>query len=247
MRWALLASLFLSAVSLGAEPLKLRVMTDVWPPFRIAVGPDKLQGLDIDLLEKLTERTGIRFEIIRAPWARGLAALESGSADMMTGLAKTAAREAYVQYSDKPYYACSARFYAKPSRAMEINTYGQLKGLKIGYVQGSAYFEPFDSDTSLNKVAVNSEKQLLEMLKRGRIQLLIGTDCQVDYELRDTAWRQVAAKAAYRPESPTHLYLGFSRKRLNPQTFDALSAALQQLREEGWVTQAAERYHVQVE
>jgi len=49
-------------------------MTDLWPPFRMLKEDGHLQGLDIDLLNELSRRTGMRFEVRRAPWARGLAA-----------------------------------------------------------------------------------------------------------------------------------------------------------------------------
>ena len=60
----------------AAEPAVLKVMTDTWPPFRMQDGEGKLTGLDIDVLDQLSQRTGLRFEVQRAPWARSLAALE---------------------------------------------------------------------------------------------------------------------------------------------------------------------------
>lgn len=49
----------------AAEPL--RVMTDLWPPFRMDDENGQLQGLDIDLLAELSRRTGLHFEVPRAP------------------------------------------------------------------------------------------------------------------------------------------------------------------------------------
>ncbi|XLX39687.1 substrate-binding periplasmic protein [Ectopseudomonas mendocina] len=222
----------------AAEPL--RVMTDLWPPFRMDDENGQLQGLDIDLLAELSRRTGLHFEVPRAPWARGLAALEQGSADLMTGLAMTPERERYIRYLDVPHYACSPRFYASPALAMRLNDYASLRGLRIGYVLESVYFQPFDDDKSLDKVGVSSERQLLEMLVRGRIDVLVGTDCQVDYALLapDLAGRIV--KAAYHPDARTALYIGFSRKRLARQP--ALAAVLDELLREGWIANAALRY-----
>lgn len=226
------------------EPAPLRVMTDLWPPFRMQGADGALQGLDIDLLNQLSQRTGLRFTVQRAPWARGLAALEQGRADLMTGLAKTPEREAYIDYLPQPYYGCSPRFYTTPERAPILRDYGQLAGLNVGYVLESAYFEPFDSDRDLNKVAVTTETQLLDMLVRGRLQAVIGTDCQVDYQLRDPQWVNRVVKAAYRPTARTELYIGFSRQRGLSAEYRKLSEALGQLQAEGWIAQAARRYQV---
>lgn len=243
MRALWFALLVLLGAPLYAEEAPpLLVMTDVWPPFRMQAADGELQGLDIDLLNQLSARTGLRFEVLRAPWARGLAALQNGKADLMTGLAKKPEREAYIDYLAQPYYACAPRFYAAPVQAKALHSYTQLAGLTIGHVLESAYFEPFDSDAQLRKTAVNTEGQLLEMLSRGRLQAVIGTDCQVDYELRDARWKGLIAKAAFRPEARTDLYIGFSRQRGLRAQYQQISQALAQLKAEGWIAQAAQRY-----
>lgn len=242
MRVFCLALVLLSTQLTAAEPAPLLVMTDVWPPFRIQGAEGTLHGLDIDLLNQLSLRTGLRFEVQRAPWARGLAALQQGKADLMTGLAKTPEREGYIDYLPQPYYACAPRFYAAPAQAVALRRYAELTGLTIGHVLGSAYFEPFDSDQQLRKSAVNNETQLLEMLVRGRLQAVIGTDCQVDYELRDKRWNGRIAKAAFEPQAHTDLYIGFSRERGLTAEYQKVAEALEQLRREGWVANAARRY-----
>lgn len=60
----------------AAQPPALLVMTDIWLPFRMQEGDGALSGLDIDLLDQLSQRTVLRFEVQRAPWARGLAAFQ---------------------------------------------------------------------------------------------------------------------------------------------------------------------------
>ncbi|EZH84339.1 ABC transporter substrate-binding protein [Ectopseudomonas composti] len=240
MRAWLLILLLLAPLCRADEVAPLRVMTDLWPPFRMLKEDGQLQGLDIDLLNELSRRTGMRFDVQRAPWARGLAALEQGTADMMTGLAKTPERERYIRYLDAPYYACSPRFYASPALALRLNDYASLRGLRIGYVLESVYFQPFDNDKALDKVGVSNEQQLLEMLARGRIDALVGTDCQVDYSLLEPKLAGRIVKAAYQPEARTELYIGFSRKRL--ERMPELAAALDTLQREGWIANAALRY-----
>ncbi|WP_347505929.1 substrate-binding periplasmic protein [Pseudomonas anguilliseptica] len=243
MRRAWLALLLLLGAPLQAEePPALLVMTDIWPPFRMQEGDGALSRLDIDLLDQLSQRTGLRFEVRRAPWARGLAALQNGKADLMTGLAKTPEREGYIHYLPQPYYACAPRFYAAPAQAKALQSYSQLASLTIGHVLESAYFEPFDSDQQLRKTAVNTENQLLEMLVRGRLQVVIGTDCQVDYELRDARWNGRIVKAVFQPEARTDLYIGFSRQRALQAEYRQVTEALAQMQAEGWITTAAQRY-----
>ncbi|MFI8482523.1 substrate-binding periplasmic protein [Pseudomonas sp. NPDC078700] len=242
MKVAWLVIALLLSFQAAAESLSLKVMTDVWPPFRMLTNNGKLYGLDIDLLHEVEQRSGYRLVVERAPWARGLAALQSGRADMMAGLAKTPERERYINYLEPAYMACAPRIYVAPDSAPLLTTYQQLAGLRIGYVLDSAYFEPFDSDKSLNKVAVNNESQLLGMLARGRIQAFVGTDCQVDHELRDPSKAKLIAKAAYKPASHTKLYLGFSRVGDHAAAVERITQVLQQLRAEGWIKHRAQYY-----
>ncbi|MEO4045697.1 transporter substrate-binding domain-containing protein [Pseudomonas sp. CAU 1711] len=225
------------------QPLQpLRVVTDYWPPFRMQGVSGQLEGLDIELLDELQRRTGLRFEVHLQPWARALEAMRRGQADLMTGLARTAERERYIDYLEPAYYACAPRLYGPPERAARIADYRQLLGLRIGYVLESAYFEPFDSDASLLKVGVKNEEQLLQMQLRGRVELMIGTDCQVDFQLREPALARRLVKLAYRPPVRTELYIGLSRTRGLVEERELLLEALHHLLRDGWLERAAQRY-----
>lgn len=244
MRRFLLALLFCLPIGAVAEqfaPLRVAVDNN-WPPFRMSDEQGQLRGLDFDLLDELSRRTGLRFEIQVVPWARALAAMRHGQAQMMTGLARTAEREVFIDYLQPSYYACSPRFYGPPQRASAITEYTQLRGPRIGYVLESAYFAAFDTDSELTKVGVKDEQQLLQMQLRGRVDLLVGTDCQLDYQLRDPALAQRLVKLAYRPDSTTQLFIGFSRQDARPREQELIGAALRQLIDEGWLAQAAARY-----
>ncbi|HSC82615.1 MAG TPA: transporter substrate-binding domain-containing protein [Pseudomonas sp.] len=244
MRALLLASLlWLPLLAVGAESAPLHVaIDDNWPPFRMSDASGKLHGLDIDLLDELSRRTGLRFEIQVVPWARALAAVRHGQAQMITGLARTAERETYIDYLQPSYYACSPRFYGPPQQARAISAYSQLRGPRIGYVLESAYFPAFDADSALTKVGVKNEQQLLEMQLHGRVDLLVGTDCQLDYQLRDPQLARQLVKLAYRPEATTQLFIGFSRQEARPREQALIGTALRQLLAEGWLKQAARRY-----
>lgn len=244
MRALLLALLLgLPLVAAAEEFAPLRVAVDNnWPPFRMSDAQGQLRGLDFDLLDELSRRTGLRFEIQVVPWARTLAAMRNGQVQMMTGLARTAERETFIDYLQPSYYSCSPRFYGPPQRAEAITEYAQLRGPRIGYVLESAYFQAFDSDSELTKVGVKNEQQLLQMQLRGRVDLLVGTDCQLDYQLRDPALGSRVVKLAYRPDSTTELFIGFSRQDARPREEELIGTALRQLLDEGWVTRAAARY-----
>lgn len=245
MRWSMLLFALLCPLVMADERPPLRVMTDLWPPFRMEDSHGNLTGLDIDVLNEISRRSGLQFDVQRAPWARGLADLQQGRADLMIGLAKTPEREQYIQYLPTPYYACAPRIYTTVAEAEQIASYADLHDRVIGYVHESAYFQPFDSDKTLLKRGVNNEQQLLQMLLRGRLGAVIGTDCQVDFELLQPQYAGVIAKAKYDPQTRTELYVGFSRQRQLDQEQAQVAKVLQQMVAEGWVKKTAAHYQAQ--
>lgn len=245
MRRSLLLITLLCQLVVADERAPLRVMTDLWPPFRMEDAQGNLTGLDIDVLNEIGRRSGLRFDIQRAPWARGLADLQQGRADLMIGLAKTPEREQYIEYLSSPYYACAPRFYTAAGAAQQVRSYADLQGKVIGYVNESVYFQPFDADHSLDKRGVNNEQQLLQMLLRGRLGVVIGTDCQVDFELLQPGYAGAIAKALYQPEARTELFIGFSKVRAQLQEQTLINTALRQMLAEGWIKRQAKRYQVQ--
>lgn len=173
--WGVLGLLFACTVH-GAPTLT--VATDVWPPFRIVQPDGRFGGLDMDILQQLQRRSGIRFEVKRVPRGRALKQMQTGQVDLMIGLAMTAERAAFIDYLQPAYYQCRPAFYGKAAAVSTLRTYADLQGKKVGYVLNSAYFAPFDADNRLDKHGVPTEDQLLRMVQRGHLPLMIGTDCQ---------------------------------------------------------------------
>ncbi|CCO25502.1 substrate-binding periplasmic protein [Maridesulfovibrio hydrothermalis] len=218
------------------------VATDLWPPFRIAREDGSLSGIDIDLLALLGKRMHIEFTVERYPWARCLKYMKDGTRDFMTGIAKTAEREEYIIYSEIPYYACRPAFYSRAGRSWSVEKYEDLKGLRVGFTRNSAYFPKFDNDTGLKKNAKNSEKQLLEMLTAGRLDIIIGTDCQVDYDITEKDLDAVIVKEPYVPDYSVDLYIGVSKRSRWRYRMKELNKVIKELVDDGVVQRIARKY-----
>ncbi|CAB5712660.1 substrate-binding periplasmic protein [Aeromonas dhakensis] len=236
--WGVLGLLFACQVH-GAPTLT--VATDVWPPFRIEMPDGRLGGLDMDILQQLQRRSGIRFEVKQVPWGRALKQMQTGQVDLMIGLAMTAERATFIDYLQPAYYQCRPAFYGKGTEVSTLRSYADLQGHRVGYVLNSAYFEPFDSDSRLDKHGVPTEEQLLRMVQRGHLPLMIGTDCQVDYALsrgKEAGLR----KASYQPSQPVVLYLGMSKRSPHQALQQPLALALQELVASGDIATLAKPY-----
>lgn len=231
-----------AALLLPAHADDLVMATDDWPPFRIS-NDRGLVGLDIDFIEEVAKRTGADLTVAKMPWGRALTSMQSGSVDMMTGLAYRDERAEYIAYTDTPYFKCTTAFYTIAGQADKIRRYEDLAQHQVGFVLHSAYFDRFDNDQSLDKVGVAQEQILIDMLMSRRFGVMIGTDCQVDYLIKQQGFAGKIEKAPYNPGNAVDLFLGVSRKSGWAERLDELNQVVKGLVDEGFVEEISRTYY----
>jgi polar amino acid transport system substrate-binding protein len=238
---SVLLFLFMSFVTY-AENIEITVGVDEWVPFRI-MNEEEYKGIDFDLWKIIEERLNIKVKFERYPWGRSLYKLSKGEIDAMSGVAYTSERAIDYIYSDIPYFTCSPAFYIKRGSGVEIEDYDTLYKLKsIGMVIGSAYFLKFDNDKRLNKIEVATEVQLLKMLNSDRVETIIGTGCQVDYEIRKMNLQRDILKASYIPENSVDLYIVFSKKSSKKDIIYDINKLLLELKESKEIEKIEKKY-----
>ncbi|PIE59525.1 MAG: hypothetical protein CSA32_04005 [Desulfobulbus propionicus] len=211
-----LCVLFWSALPAAARAAdKYIAVIEIWPPFRIhspgsACG---FTGIDIDILKQLEQYLEKEIEIQRHPFARALEMMKQGNADIITGIACSRQRSEYILYVPTSYLSVQPVFYTQKGRGKQLKTYEDLYGLKIGYSLRSVYFEPFDSDKKLDKVAVPTEEQLIKMVALNRIDATVGTSPNIEYSIMHCGLADLVEKISYAPPQKTPLYFGLSKKR----------------------------------
>lgn len=242
LRMTILALLFLGPLLSSAKEDKVVVATDDWPPFRVFESNSEPYGVDIELLKYLERKLNIRTDVQKVPWIRALEMMRQGKADIMVGLARTQEREAFIAYAEPAYYSVRPAFYSLKERNLELNSYQDLKKHLIGYTRASAYFEPFDKDKSIKKFDVGQESQLIDLLLNKRIDFIIGSEPQVDFEIHQRKLRSRIEKSDYKPGQKTKLYLGISRQSSLLARKDEIEKALESFLSDGSLKNATRLY-----
>jgi polar amino acid transport system substrate-binding protein len=221
---------------------RIVMVIEHWPPFRIhdASQPSGFRGIDIDLALKLSEALGISIEIQRHPWARAVEMVRSGQADMISGIAYTPEREAFLYYVPVSYYTAQPVFYTQKGKGHLIQSYEDLYGPSVGYSISSAYFEPFNSDSKINKVGLSTEVQLLHVLALERLQVIIGTDPNMSYEIARLGYRDVLEPTVYQPPNSTELFVALSRKSPAKALVHKMEEALRRFMADGTIEKIIE-------
>lgn len=217
------------------ESTRIIMVTEDWPPYRIIDdnSPSGFRGIDIDIVDKISEAVDVSVEIKHYPWARALQQMKSGEADLISGIAYTEERAVFLHYIPVVYSEVRPVFITLNSMASEISTYEDLHDPSIGYSLNSVYFEPFDSDPKINRMGFPTEAQLLKIAALGRIDIIVGTDPNISYEIRRLNYSDRLAHTAYQPSEKTQLYFAISRQSPAIDLAEKIESVLEQLVETG--------------
>ena len=217
----------------------IRVGLSDWPPF--SMHEDPIRGLDVDLWQAIAKRMGLELKISSCAWARCLLGLKNGTLDSMNSMAKNQKRERYTKYLNSHMNNVTV-FYALEGHANIIKTYDDLYKHTIGYVRGSHYFEPFDSDTKIKKYAAVHERQVMNMVLQKRFPVLVGSNPNVEYQLKETGNSGRLVKTVYDPNIQVPLYFSLSSQSKFIEIFDQFNSTLKLMADEGEIEKILARY-----
>lgn len=149
-------------------------------PTSIALVVEQSHESNLDLVGdpivyQVLKTLGVELEIVECPWVRCLRLLELGEADIVDHVFFTQARARYLTYLPEPYIKrdYEFRFYALNTSDIELNQLSDLQGKSISTIKGDAYFPEFDHDATLIKYPTLSHIQAIQMVLKGRIDLVI--------------------------------------------------------------------------
>jgi signal transduction histidine kinase/CheY-like chemotaxis protein len=162
----------------NGSPVKLIAESDNYPASFYNAKEKEWQGIGIDVLDKICELTGLRYEVTSGTdsvWVDNLAALERGDAAMVTELLKSSEREGRFLWTDTPYaddYFALLSLIDTPDISVNQVVYS-----RIGVVKGSAYenfFNKWFPDHG-NLVQCVNNSDALRKIKNGEIDLLMAS------------------------------------------------------------------------
>ncbi len=226
-------------VQVPAQADTIHIGLSDWPPF--SKHEKLISGLDVDLWNEIATRMKMDLKITACAWARCLLDLKYGAIDAMNSMAKSNEREQYAKYLNSHMNNVTV-FYTNKGKAHTIQHYDDLYQYTIGYVRGSQYFEPFDSDKNIKKYAAVHEHQAMAMILKGRFPVLVGSNPNIEYQLKEMGYSGHLVKTVYDPEVKVPLYFSISKKSKFIKKFDQLSVTINEMIAEGEIEKILDRY-----
>jgi len=210
------------------------------PPYRIISSSDtqaSFSGIYVDIAKKLAAEKGIAIEFVEVPFARALAMMEAGTADLMLGPNRTPERERYMAYLPTPIDEEPKIFLVRDD-APVVRGYADLTGLVIAVLDNSVYFDRFDADETLQKFEVSSYEIAFGMLAAKRLDVAIVPERLGGYLMRGY---EGFAVSPYRVNGRPS-YIAVSRKSELMGRFQELNRSLGGLVESGDVERVLASY-----
>jgi len=211
---------------------------------RYSSGGAEFRDFSFEIVTLVTKKLDWKLEHFECPWKRCLLMMESGELDIMGFLFKTPKREDYLHFIEPPYRSERIVFYFLKGNGANVKKYEDLMGLTIGVFIGGRFFEPFDSDKTLNKFEVPFYEQRWKMLKAGRIDTLPANEIVADSNIEKMGYIGLFEKAPYRVVAGND-YFAISKKSPYAKDRFIFGEVLKQLIDSGKVKEIFKKYGVE--
>lgn len=192
-------------------------------------------GIHVELLREIAARTGHTIEIRIEPYARVIACLRTGRAD----LTLTAWSDARADYAEQGATALELGFGVIGRAGRPLESYDQLYGLRIATVRGLLLEHAFDKDPKLDRVLVADYRAGLRLLRAGRVDAVVGSFLSLDRLALDSGDVLDGPRLLLRSLPIT---LQYSRHSLHLGHAQEIDAALMAMTAEGAVQRIVHRY-----
>ena len=155
---------------------KVRVRAADWPPYLIIKENDPPQGIAIEYLKLIEERTGLTFEYEEAkqPFAEFLESIKQRQGPDMTPLiAQTPGREQYLSFTT-PYISSPYVIFAREQEEILLDI-GGLSGKTLAVPKGFIIQQLLERDyPEIRLVLFENDEQSLVALSSGKVDAYIG-------------------------------------------------------------------------
>ncbi|WP_159084805.1 substrate-binding periplasmic protein [Dongshaea marina] len=242
--WILLSLLLLSFWA-HARPTVI-LATDSFPPY---YGPHlKQQGILSEITRSAFERAGYQLIIAFLPWKRALEHARKGLYDGVMAGYFTKERTADFIYS-RSIGESQLVFFKLSERQIDYKNLDDLKGYRVGVINGYHYTTDFDQANYIRKVKANNLFKNMQRLVAGRLDL-VASDEAVGFDLMKNHFskqeqRQVSVLSP--PLETNKMYILFSRK--SPRSLlleQRFNKALEGMREDGTLKRIIAEYKIKL-
>jgi PAS domain S-box-containing protein len=214
-----------------AQIRMVRVRIADWPPYQIVKDDQSPQGIVIEYLKLIGERTGIKFkyEVTDKPFAKFLESIKQrGGPDMTAVIVPTARREQFLSFSET-YIASPYVIFTRKQDNPILDIRG-LTGKTLAVPRGFFVQQQLDKDyPEIRQVLYDSDEKALQAVATGQADAYIGNLTVASHIIhrRGFSHLRVAAASPYGEQA-----LSMGNRKDWPELTSIINKALASITEE---------------
>ena len=195
---------------IAAHPAVTLCVDPDWVPFERIDEKGRHEGIAADLLELVSQRTGIAFALVPTrDWDESLEASKDGRCQVLSFLNETPQRREWLLFT-APIFNDSNVFITREEHAF-IDDPATLVGESIVFPSGTSMEERIRSQyPNLEILTVGSEEQALDMVSRREADMTMRSLIVAAYTIRKEGWFNLKI-AGRLPDYANNLRLGVVR------------------------------------
>ncbi|MCG7531644.1 transporter substrate-binding domain-containing protein [Psychrobium sp. MM17-31] len=212
-------------VWVAENPLIYVGVSSDWPPFEYQDVLGNPRGIDIDILNLISARTGLNFEIKSAKWSDNLASFKAQQLDLLIGVKYLQEREAIGHYSSA-YLQVLDYFFAHQRYADTPFSELTDKRIAIPREYATSHFIR-DNFPHLQLLVVDTLYDAIDAVIEGKADLLFNNYQTVSYILTQNNINDIVPKQSMRHTGRTGIHL--LSRHSKPILAEIIEVALQSI------------------
>lgn len=169
MRLLLACLLTMGYFTLFSQSQSLNLASDIWPPF---TNVEEERALALDIVEEGLKRNDLQAKYNILDFTNVMEEIKAGKADGSAALWKSPEREETMLFS-QPYLDNQLILVGRKGSNVEVSSFEELEGKRIGVVEDYAYGEELDRGKNNEIVYGESDQQNVERLLSEQLDYIL--------------------------------------------------------------------------
>jgi ABC-type amino acid transport substrate-binding protein len=197
------------------------VFDNDYPPFSF-VDKGQPAGLEIELLQAVARKAGVRLFFRPLPWNQALGQMTVGHAQIITGLTPTPERRRLFLILEPPNAVATSVIMVR--EGSKVRSLDDLAGRRVGVQRGSNQVDQMKSRSAADLVLLDSEGACLKAVLEGKVDAAAVTDVSSRHLIASQGLTGLAALEQPLDSEPVHFALTKSQTELAKRLEEALKA-----------------------
>lgn len=204
----------------------IKCATTHYPPYTIFnPDTDSFSGLDMEIMNKLSNKLGIKTSVVNLPWVRLKEEIKKGNFDCYFSLGKFQHRERHLDYTTTPMHITKVAIFTRHNKAInQIN----FSNMEIGVHRGINLHKEVQLPLSMKSATfrkILSNEALFQMLLKNRLEAVI-TSYEVGKYLLDTSSAKNKYSAVVIDGYELPVYLAFTKGKFRIEKFNSALSSI---------------------